>query len=434
MRRIAGVVAFLVLSLLPPAWARTEDAVAAAKKPKPRGYPVLPGVYRLHGTHPGLPQDDLEPLRQIIGKATIVSLGESIHTSGGYYETKHRLFRFLVEKMGFRAFAFESPWPNADRVAKYVATCDGTPEQALTGLFGVWQSTETRDLVQWMCDWNRTHPKKKDKLVFFGFDVQQPDQDATALFAFLERIGVDGSDPRVTDVRACDGVGRPTVSPDPIPVAGNDQCLRGLAAVDALFDSESARIVAETSATELEYARLRVVGLRSWQGQIFYRNDPRSVTARDSGMAYAFGVLRRLRHGSKIKTAVWAHNFHIGKEVETSSWNVKTMGGYLRDMFGSKYVSIALISNVTEIDWLGVGCGQRQFLRTDQTVEKILDDLGHSALLVDLDFPGGKPPLLEAGQAYRMSETRMVPSLLFDAAVFLDRSRKMDPLRWLACQ
>ena len=432
MRRIAGLVALLVLSLLPPVLAQSEVA-AAKKKPKPKGYPVQPGIFRLHGIHPDLPQDDLEPLRQIIGKATIVSLGESIHTSGGYYETKHRLFRFLVEKMGFRAFAFESPWPNADRVAAYVETCQGTPEEALTGLFGVWQSTETRDLVQWMCDWNRAHPKKKDKLVFFGFDVQQPDQDATALFAFLERIGVDGSDPRVTDIRACDGVGRTTVYPGVVPVALNEQCLRGLAAVDSLFAEEAGRIVAETSATDFEYARLRVVGIRSWQGQIFYRNDPRSVTSRDGGMAHAFGVLRNLRH-PKIKTVVWAHNFHIGKEVETSSWNVKTMGGYLRDMFGSSYIAIALISNATDIDWTGVGCGERGVLRTNETIEKLLSDLGHETLLVDFDFPGGKPPFLEAGKAYRMNEVRMVPSLLFDAAIFLEHSRKMDPLRWPSCQ
>jgi erythromycin esterase-like protein len=61
--------------------------------------------------------DGLEPLKGIIGKASVVGLGESIHTSGGFYRMKHRVFRFLVEKMGFRAFAIESPWIAADQVA-----------------------------------------------------------------------------------------------------------------------------------------------------------------------------------------------------------------------------------------------------------------------------------------------------------------------------
>lgn len=229
--RVLGISALVSLALLPPgraAWAQPQpvdllnpDSVAEAagkKKPKPRpqGFPVLPGIYRLHGTAPNLPQNDLEPLRQIIGNARIVSLGESIHTSGGYYEMKHRVFRFLVEKMGFRAFAFESPWENADRVGQYVATCGEAPEEALRGLFSVWQSAETRDLVQWMCDWNRSHRKKQDKLFFFGFDVQQPAQDGAALIAFLERLGAGSGDPRVADIQACDGVGAPTVFPFPL--------------------------------------------------------------------------------------------------------------------------------------------------------------------------------------------------------------------------
>ena len=87
-----------------------------AARPTPSGYPVQPGVWRLpHGNDPTLPLDDLEPLRQVIGNASVVGLGETIHTSGGYYRMKHRAFRFLVERMGFRVFAFESPWENAEK-------------------------------------------------------------------------------------------------------------------------------------------------------------------------------------------------------------------------------------------------------------------------------------------------------------------------------
>ena len=189
-------------------------AVPAMPAPPAQGHPVLPGIWRLHGDDPLLAaDDDLEPLRRLIGKAPVVALGESVHGSGGYYRLKHRVFRFLVEEMGFRAFAFESNWTDADRVAAYVQTCAGTPEEALSGLFGVWQSTETRDLIQWMCDWNRTHPKAKDKLHFFGFDVQQPEQDGPALLAYLERIGISAGEPWIAGVQACNGVGAPPVEP-----------------------------------------------------------------------------------------------------------------------------------------------------------------------------------------------------------------------------
>ncbi|HWM89816.1 MAG TPA: erythromycin esterase family protein [Thermoanaerobaculia bacterium] len=433
--------ALLLLSFAPArGWAQPVDLLdphsveeAAKKKPRPpRGFPVQPGIYRLHGTDPGLPQDDLEPLRQIIGKAGIVALGESFHTSGGHYEMKHRLFRFLVEKMGFRAIAFENPWPDTDRVGRYVETCEGSPEEALTGLLGPWQSTEIRDLVQWMCDWNRTHPRKKDKLRFFGFDVQQPEQDAEALFAFLERIGVGSGDPRAVDITACDSVGAPSVYPAPVPEAGNQRCVRGLDAVERLFNEDARRIAAETSRAELEYARLRLVGLRSWQGQAYYK-DVRSMLARDGGMAYAFRALRQLRYGN-VKTVVWAHNFHIAKDAAAADWGAKSMGAFLREMFGPSYVSLALIAEITEIDWPTHGCGARDVRHTERSLERMLLGLGHEALLVDLDFPGGKPPFLSPGARYEMNEVGMVPAGQFDGAVFVERSRKMDPLAWPSCQ
>ena len=445
--RVLGISALFSLALLPSdrAWAQpvdllSPDSVAEAagkKKPKPRpqGFPVLPGIYRLHGSAPNLPQDDLEPLRQIIGNARIVSLGESIHTSGGYYEMKHRVFRFLVEKMGFRAFAFESPWPNADRVGQYVASCGEPPEEALRGLFSVWQSAETRDLIQWMCEWNRSHRKKQDKLFFFGFDVQQPAQDGPALIAFLERLGVGSDDPRVIDIQACDGVSAPL---EPIiSDTRNQQCLQGLAAAEQLIDQAAAQRPSGISLQDLEYARLRLVGVRSWQGEAYYFGIGESVQAnesRDIGMAYAFGVLRRLRYGD-IKTVVWAHNYHIAKDAKASSWSTRTMGSYLREMLGSNYVVLALIANISEIDWPNLnGCGPSQVIRHPQVFETRLHNLGYEALLLDLDFPGGKPPFLGPGEGARFSEAGMIPANQFDGAFFLERSRKMDPLRWPSCQ
>lgn len=446
LRRILGT-AVLLTAIAPPVPAAAQPvdlldpasiSEAARKKPKPPGgFPVLPGIYKLHGSAPGLPQDDLEPLRAIVGKASFVALGESIHTSGGYYEMKFRTFRFLVEKMGFRAFAIENNWESADRINQYVQTCQGSADEAVRNLYYVWQSAETREMIQWMCDWNRSHRKKKDKIHFFGFDVQQPGPDGSALTAFLERIGIGGGDPRVVDMRRCDGVAAPTVYPNPIPDPQHQQCLQGLAAVQKLFDEEGKRIAAETSPQDFEYAKLRLLGLKSWQGQIYNfgkREFEASSTSRDSGMAQAFRTLRAQRY-PKLKVALWAHNFHIARNAERSAWRMNTMGYFLRQTFGSDYVTVGLISNVTEIDWPQTrGCGRTNEARHERTVERLLNELGHEYLLVNLGFPGGNPPFLVPGQAYRLSESNMVPASQFDAVIFLSRSRKMDPLAWPPCQ
>ena len=83
---ISRALAVLALALLavPSGAQLLQDIPAAARRPASTA--LLPGVYKLAGSEPGLPTGDLEPLRKLIGKASVVGLGESIHTSGGYYQ------------------------------------------------------------------------------------------------------------------------------------------------------------------------------------------------------------------------------------------------------------------------------------------------------------------------------------------------------------
>ncbi|HYQ84719.1 MAG TPA: erythromycin esterase family protein, partial [Rubrobacter sp.] len=275
------------------------------------GDPVLPGVWRLSGSDPTLPTDDLKPLGKLIGNAEVVALGESIHTSGGFYEMKHRIFRYLVEEKGFRVFAFENPWILSDAANQYVQTCQGTPEDAVGLLSFYWQGAEVRNLLQWMCEWNQEHPKEKDRVHFMGFDIQsQARQDVTALVAFLGRIGVAAADPLVTGLRRCDGVGQRFYPVVQYPEARYRECEAALDGTEMLFAANEPSIVGQTSAEDLAWARLHLVGQQAWQEQIYLysRNNPqRWYEVRDEGMAYAFQAIRELRF-PKEKVAIWAHN------------------------------------------------------------------------------------------------------------------------------
>lgn len=429
-RNLAFLLLLIVLGI-PPVLA--QDAIAdAARPPRPVGDPVLPGVWRLTGNDPEGPLDDLEPLRLVIGKATVVGLGETVHTSGGYYRMKHRLFRFLVERMGFRVFAFESPWTDADQVAAYVQTCDGDPRQAIRGLFGVWQSTEVADLVQWMCDWNLTHPKPKDRLSFVGFDIQQPEDDGPGLIEFLGRIGVAGDSSWIAAIQACEAV---TIDhfPGRVPEAAHQQCIQGLQEVEEHFQRNARTIQRQTSKLDLEMAKLRLVGLRAWEYEAYYRarNDGLSYTYRDEGMAYALRTLRALRF-PKSKIAVWAHNSHVSRDAHPINGG-RPMGSFLAAALGAAYASVGLAAWEVGIDWPGVGCGLISVL-TDGSAEQVLHNLGETALLLDLDFPGAAEPLLEPGASYYLGSRFMVPRQHFDGLVFLESSPKMTPTLRASCQ
>jgi erythromycin esterase-like protein len=421
----------LVLSLAPHA----EAARKPPRPPRPTGDPVLPGIWRLQGNDPALSQDDLEPLRQVIGTAPIVGLGESFHTSGGYYRMKHRVFRFLVEKMGFRAFAFETPWVGADRVAAYVQTCEGTPEEALQGVFGVWRSAEVRDLVQWMCEWNRTHRRPKDRLYFYGFDIQAESRHhAPALLAFLSRVGIGEDDPRVSAlVGQCDGIEQ-TIYPRLIPDDRHQRCTEALQEIDRFLAENEQALVRRTSKADLAWARVRLVALRAWEDEAYYnnRNLERLHAARDGGMAYTLLAIRSLRF-PQAKTAVWAHNFHLARDFRTADGPV-SMGTYLDQALGSSYVNLALAAFEVSIDWPAIGCGPIAPPPSLGSTERKLHSLDEDYLLVDLRFPGGDPPFLHPDYAYPLGGDLMIPHQQFNGILYLNRSPKMTPLTWPSCQ
>jgi erythromycin esterase len=405
--------------------------------------PVLPqGIDRLAGTDPSLPDDDLAPLDSIVGDAPVVALGESVHTSGGYSAAKVRLFEHLVQRLNFRVFAFESPRTDAEKTASYVATCQGTPEQALRGLFSVWGNSSTRDLVTWMCQWNQQHPQ--DPVRLYGFDIQQPWDDGHALRAFLPRVGQAGL---LAGIAACEGATAESADayyathpqgPPPITAAQNQACLDGVAAIDEAFAAHEADIIAATSGEALTEARMATRSLRAWEGQVYHSDVAASMAARDEGMADVFTALRALRFPD-ARVVVWAHNFHISAhqdEVEYPYDHAKSMGSFLKDRLGDSYRPVGLVGYHVDINWPGTGCGPMALPTAPDAVELLLHGLGEPSLLVDL----GATPFFVPGESYELGgETEglgshMVPSRAFRALVYLDHTPAMEALFWPPCQ
>ena len=388
--------------------------------------PIQPGIWRLDGITPGLPSSDLEPLRKKIGKATVVAMGESIHGSSGYLVAKHRIFRDLVERAGFRAIAIETPWSAADGLAAYVKSCAGSPEEALQNLDGLWQGAEVLELVQWMCAWNRTHKKAKDRLDLFGFDIEQPEADGPALTAFLARIGVAGDDPPAAGVQRCNGVSGPRAPRGQVRADGHAACMESLDAIAQRFASDSKAIIKKTSKTDFEWAKVRLVSLRSWQEFSFYDGSDfrRADEERDWGMAYVLRAMQSLRLPKNTKLVAWAHNFHVSKAPMENHGLANTMGTFLSAMLGSKYFVVGLIGWQVSYDQPGGFCGTgRQPAPT--SLEAKLHGLGEDHLLSD---PKVGSPVFDPGTAMPVSGFLVVPQDHYDAFVFLEESPRMTPV------
>jgi erythromycin esterase len=139
---------------------------------------------------------DLEVLRDLVGTARVVSIGESSHGVREFYQLKNRLLRFLVSELGFTAFVMESGFPEGLAVNDWVLGADGELEHiaraGITYRFG--ECEEMCAQLQWMRDWNTTHDRK---VRFYGLDLggscANPRSAIAACLSRLERAPGDAS-------------------------------------------------------------------------------------------------------------------------------------------------------------------------------------------------------------------------------------------------
>ncbi len=394
--------------------------------------PALPsGVTRITSSDPKITDDsDLDALDAIIGDATAVGLGESIHTSGGFHDMKARIVRHLVEKKGFRLIAWEWQRVSGEVVEQYLTDCPSDAVHAAQQL-SVWSSTSVQHMLEWACTFNQAHPT--DRVHFTGFDTQQPDTDLDKLKSYLEATAPADAPGLIANLTQCDRA----TDPDGKFVGQYAPCVAALDAIGQYFDAHAAALEAASSHDKLEMARIAQIGAKAWQVEIYnYSGDYKaSYQARDDAMAEVFRRVQALRYPG-VKTIVWAHNYHLRKAGAKVSGEgavgAPTMGTRIAERLGAAYAPIGITGYDVSIDWPNVGCGELPTPDGNDSMESALDALSSGDLLVDL-AAGPTPPFL-AGQEYGEGwYERMVPAEQYRALIFLDKSPAMQPLDWPKC-
>lgn len=138
--------------------------------------------------------EDLMPLQEILKDKKIVGMGEATHGTAEFFQMKHRVFEFLVEEMGYRAFGIEAQFGGSQVVNDYILHGEGSVDDSLKAMgFWTWNTEEVADMIEWMRQFN-LKAKSDDKIRFYGFDMQGIEYSLKYILNYLESVDPDSLD------------------------------------------------------------------------------------------------------------------------------------------------------------------------------------------------------------------------------------------------
>lgn len=271
--------------------------------------------------------DDLQPLKQVIGNARIVALGENTHGSSEVFTMKHRLIEFLATEMDFTIFAIEANMPEAYRLNNYVLYDQGNPIALLEGMgYWTWNTREVFDMILWMKIFNQSGI---GRIEFTGFDMQSSkialeniekfaDTYDLTLLAKMDTIFSLSANNKRNAVPSRD-------MSDPYML--HDQCKSVLNYLRSNESSILSKINEDQYYWLIQNAAILV-----------QNSNPRSkdYVFRDSCMAENINWI--LDNNPKEKIILWAHNGHINRKKGS-------LGSHLSEQYGEDYYNIGFASN-----------------------------------------------------------------------------------------
>jgi len=359
--------------------------------------------------------DDLEALGDLIGDARVVGLGEATHGTREFFQFKHRIFEYLVEEKGFRAFGFEADFASTYGLSQYVATGEGDPEELIHDMmFWTWDTEEVLDLVRWMRKYNETHD---EQLTFFGYDIQNAlrgieyaleymaahDDPKKAYFeeAFSELI--DASDTYENYAKYMLSAEMP-------------KKLELRAATEELIlhmEYKRASYMNKTGFEAYDIAHRHAMSAKQLFWAYTILNDgpgsqlPLSFDIRDASMAdNVLWMLEKMGSGGKM--ALWAHNAHVSKAMLANIYS--TMGGNLKQILGDDYISMGFsfyqgkfqargqLENLTDVDALPPLMEYNVGPAWPGSIGEMMESANVGDFLVDMRVA---PEESEAGQWFR---------------------------------
>jgi erythromycin esterase len=260
----------------------------------------------------------LSSLRNTIGPARVVGLGESRHDTREQLLLKGLIVRHLIADLGFRALILEESFPHAESLDRYVTSGEGDLRLLMNSLAGwyLWDTEEMLELVQWIRRFNEDRgPDRKVRI--FGMDITAPALGVQEVLDYLESADVDArldAQALGLDLHQGDfwpGTWRRYAS---LPNERRRELAANYDKLIELLEERKGNLVAFSS--EKEYERILLLAELGRKGNALFSSTDRAKGGeiREHGMAEcALWILDREVAGEKA--IIWSHNLHVAKSA-----------------------------------------------------------------------------------------------------------------------
>jgi erythromycin esterase len=282
-------------------------------------------AFPLKTTNPEADLNDMSQLGSVVVNARIVAMGEATHGTREFFQMKHRMLEFLVNKMGFTVFAIEANWPESLAVNDYVLNGKGDPAAALAGMyFWTWNTEEVLDMIRWMRNYN-ADPVHDKKVQFLGFDMQTARVAVSNVVEYLQNV--DPHQRQTADLVLAPLADEHEWEYRRSPRKVQAETAAGINSLLDFFDQHRRDYVAASSDQQWILARHNLEIIK--QAAELYSS--RIPAVRDRYMAENIKwILDNEPPGTKMM--LWAHNGHV-------STAKSRMGSVLRRMYGQEMVA-----------------------------------------------------------------------------------------------
>lgn len=294
-------------------------------------------LHPLSTTDPSLPVNDLAFLGNL-DDAKIVGMGEATHGTQEFFQMKHRIFKYLVEKQGFRYLAFEYDLGGCMALNELIQSGQGDIKAWMSQqmYFWTWRTTEVLQLFLWMQEYNRNKPDA-EKVHLVGVDCQFTSQSVPQLVSLLSRYDNSFADEvssklnSIVKAELYKGENFNSIQ------QARNGVLPQINEVGRALNERAASISQLTSPAYYQQI-LRVYETIVQAEIIQYSqiiNVENSFNFREKYMAENLDWV--FSQYGNVKVALWAHNEHVAKNDQFVGFNTKSLGGNIQAKYGTAY-------------------------------------------------------------------------------------------------